>query len=153
MRPAFVLSLIAALSVATLVLAQTTKPADARATAARLRQVGQALLTYATDNRGYLPEQISTLAPKYIIPTTLLPESVTVPEGFSDWDEQKRAEFIERSTDIRYLGRQERVVKIREPAERAITMARDADDASLLCIGFADGHVETFRAVAPQPAP
>lgn len=143
-----VIAVLCALALGMVSLAQTTKPADGRTTAARLRQVGQGLILYASENRGYLPERISILAPHFVTPTTLLPESVTVPEGFPEWDDAKRAEFIERSTDIQYLGKQERFVKIKEPAKHAITLAPDPDDGSLLCIGYADGHVETFREVA-----
>jgi hypothetical protein len=132
---------IALMSTAYVVCAQVPAAGTADAAAARLRRLGQGVMMYANDNRGWLPSSPGLLATYTTADQWFGADAV--PQGFLQMDEAAKGAAIEKDSDVRFLAAGLRMTRIPKPAETPMLFLR-VPSSSAVVICFVDGHTETF---------
>ena len=97
-------------------------------TAAMMRQIGQAMMMYATENKGHYPPDLRRLSP-YI-------------------RENADAVITRAQAELAYAAALTNIAKIKSPAQHAVAVQKAAPGEPILIL-FADGRVDRY---APSPA-
>ena len=130
-------------------LCRAREPANRVKCASNLKQIGQAMLLYANENRGAYPDSIVTLLRTQDLVTDVL----TCPSGNAEKAasvDALAAGLTERNCSYLYYGDG---VTRDAPADAVVMIERpddhDGDGANAL---FADGHVEFLATSRTRPA-
>jgi hypothetical protein len=118
-----IISIASALSMiaAAIVIAQT-RPAET--VPDRLRALGQAIQIYATENRGYVPNDLALL--KQILHN-------------DEFVQQAQKDFVYVATT-----RPTKIPQLRPMAQYPIAVSKPRDDKDAIWVLFVDGHVQEY---------
>lgn len=100
----------------------------------------QGFLDYADLNHDAFPPTLGALVAKGYIPPeiTLAPDAgVDVPQGFHDWSNGRKAQWVNRHSSYIYVGGFGTL-----DADRVAMFEAPASDQRTISVAFADGHVE-----------
>ncbi len=112
---------------------------DSRLAVNHLRSIGQAMMIYAAENKGYFPERLSAVV-KYVSPETFLSGRRRQAVDPKTMSAEKLAEWIDRDCDFAYVVPPMTKLAKLQPAHATPTVM-ERTTGSVVAVLYADGHV------------
>jgi hypothetical protein len=154
MKPFTIIGSVVALFGAVVALHAQTRPL--RSSAGNLLQIGQAVLMYANDNKGYFPPDLGKVT-KYVkgdLDLFVSPRRATeIPSEVRAKPEDSALWFTMRCDYVLTVPPGTRLTRVRDMAQFPLVVEKGSEPDAPIAILYADGHVVEYGPQMPRGGP